>query len=108
MRRLIAQVGLFRRGAHDLGKHSGGVIKNHRGASIVFFLGPAMKELHAAAGGCGVVHGGVGKRPARQGPGHVGSLKAGQGLGIGFEVTRARLAGEVVGIGHAQDLAGFR
>ena len=67
-----------------------------------------MKELHAAAGGCGVVHGDVGKRPARQRPRHVGSLEAGQGLGIGFEVARAGLTGQVVGIGHAQDLAGFR
>ena len=55
-----------------------------------------------------MVHGGVGKRPARQGPRHVGSLEAGQGLGIGFEVARAGLAGQVIRIGHAQYLAGFR
>ena len=108
MRRLIAHVGLFHRGANDLGKHSGGVIENQRSASIVLFLGPAMKELHAAAGWGGVVPGSLGKRPARQGPRHIGSLEAGQGLSIGFEVARAGLAGQVVRVGHTQYLAGFR
>ena len=108
MRRLITQSGFFCRGTHDLAKHSGGVIENNHRASAFFLLCPTSKELHAAAGYGGSVPMSLSYRPARPGPRNIGGLETNQRLGIRLEVARAGLAGQMVGIGHAQYLTGFR